>query len=83
MEIDAATFRSFDTNGDGKVSLKEFDENLHDKTREKLEEALQGGFVFDKEKWEASLERHSVLDAQQSAAATKVQSLQRGKNARR
>ena len=58
FELDEKTFQSFDTNGDGKVSLAEFDANLHPKTRQKLEEKLNAGFVFDKAKWDASVERH-------------------------
>ena len=66
MEMDQAMFNSFDTNKDGKVSLKEFEENLHPKTRAKIEAQLNNGWVFDAAKWQASLDRHA---ADGSAAA--------------
>jgi calcium-binding protein CML len=59
MVVDQATFDSFDTNGDGKVSLPEFEENLLPKTRAKIEEKLNMGWKFDHAKWAASLARHS------------------------
>ena len=58
MEVDEAMFKSFDTNGDGFVDLKEFQENLLPKTRKKIEQKLESGSTFDKEKWDASVERH-------------------------
>ena len=58
LEIDQAMFNSFDTNGDGSVTLSEFEANLNPKTRKKIEEALDAGWFFDKEKWEASVARH-------------------------
>ena len=58
LEIDEKTFKSFDTNGDGYVSLEEFQQNLKPKTRKKIEQKLEGGWKFDKEKWDASIERH-------------------------
>eukprot|EP00964_Phaeocystis_antarctica_P107099 scaffold71866_cov54-Phaeocystis_antarctica.AAC.1 len=62
FELDQATFDAFDTNKDGKVSLAEFEENLHAKTREALEKQLGAGWVFDKAKWAASKERHSKIN---------------------
>ena len=35
----------------GKITMNEFDANLHPKTREKLEKKLAEGFVFDEVKW--------------------------------
>ena len=58
MEIDKAMFDSFDTNGDGFVSLVEFQEGLLPKTRKKIVDKLEAGWKFDKEKWDASVERH-------------------------
>ena len=46
-------FASFDYDGDGKVTINEFDANLKDKTRTAIEEKLKSGFVFDKAKWQA------------------------------
>ena len=54
----AAVLASLDTNGDGNISLAEFQENLLPKTRKKIEMKLEAGWTFDKEKWEASLARH-------------------------
>ena len=34
----------------------QFDANLHEKTRAKIEEKLAAGFVFDAEKWKAGAE---------------------------
>ena len=53
-----AMFKSFDSNGDGFVTLEEFQENLLPKTRRKIEMKLKEGWTFDKEKWQASLDRH-------------------------
>lgn len=58
MEIDVAMFKSFDSNGDGFVTLEEFEHNLHSKTRKKIEEKLDSGWKFDAEKWAASVARH-------------------------
>jgi len=62
MSIDQAMFDSFDTNGDGVVSLAELNENLKPKTRAKIEQKLDEGWVFDQAKWEASIARHSRWD---------------------
>jgi len=58
MEIDKAMFDSFDTNGDGFVTLVEFQEGLLPKTRKKIVDKLEGGWTFDKTKWDESVERH-------------------------
>jgi len=42
------------SNGDGKVSLEEFDAGLHPKTRQMLEAKLDNGFNFDPAKWAES-----------------------------
>merc|ERR1712232_860516 len=47
-------FKSFDANGDGKVSLEEFEAGLHPKTRQMLEAKLDNGFNFDPVKWAES-----------------------------
>merc|ERR1719222_1799090 len=54
VEVTDEIFQSFDTNGDGKISLEEFEANLHPKTRKMLEAKLDNGFNFDPEKWAAS-----------------------------
>ena len=48
----------FDTNGDGKVSLEEFEKNLKPRTREKIEALLDAGWKFDAKLWLESQERH-------------------------
>ena len=45
--------------GDGFVDPVEFDRGLLPQTRRKIEEKLDGGWTFDKEKWEASIARHA------------------------
>ena len=45
-------------NGDGFVSLEEFQENLKPKTRKKIEQKLEAGWKFDAEAWAASQARH-------------------------
>merc|ERR1740130_2312333 len=62
MDMDHATFKSFDTNGDGVISMEELDKGLKPKTRRKIELLLEGGWVFDKEKWDASVARHNKYD---------------------
>jgi len=62
LEVDEEMFKSFDTNGDGKVSLEEFEANLKPKTRAKIEEKLNGNWVFDAARWEASQTKHMAED---------------------
>jgi len=72
VEIDEAMFSSFDTNGDGVVSLKEFEDNLHEKTRQKIVDKLDSGWTFDPAKWEESQARHAGDDAFDPSKATLV-----------
>ena len=58
MKIDEKMFKSFDSNGDGVISLEEFEANLDPKTRKKIEDQLDAGWKFDAELWAASQERH-------------------------
>ena len=51
-------FKSFDTNGDGFVDLKELEEGLQPKTRKKIEEKLDAGWKFDKPRWDESVACH-------------------------
>jgi len=62
MDMDKAMFKSFDTNGDGYVTLEEFQANLKPKTRKKIEQKLEAGWTFDKEAWDASVARHKKWD---------------------
>ena len=39
--------------------MAEFNAALHPKTRQAIEKALDGGWTFDKAKWDASVERHA------------------------
>jgi len=59
MDVDKAMFKSFDTNGDGYVDVKEFEDNLKPKTRKKIEEKLDAGWKFDEAKWKESQARHA------------------------
>ena len=59
FELDEFTFKSMDANGDGKISLEEFQNNMPLPLREKLNEAVAGGWQFDEEKWKESLARHA------------------------
>jgi calcium-binding protein CML len=65
MEMDKEMFKSFDTNGDGYVSMEEFDKNLKPKTRRKIENILEAGWTFDKAAWDASVARHKKYDMKQ------------------
>ena len=51
LDMDMRMFRMLDTNGDGRINLEEFEENLPDEVRAKLEEKLDAGWTFDAEKW--------------------------------
>lgn len=62
MEMDKAMFKSFDTNGDGSITIEEFEENLKPKTRKKIEQKLEEGWKFDAEAWAASVARHKKYD---------------------
>lgn len=46
-------------NGDGVVSMAEFEANLKPKTRAAIEAKLNEGWVFDKARWDASVARHA------------------------
>merc|ERR1740117_1085574 len=67
--MDHAMFKSFDTNGDGLISMEELDANLKPKTRRKVEMLLEGGWVFNKEEWEASIARHNKYDIKEISRA--------------
>jgi Ca2+-binding EF-hand superfamily protein len=58
MEMDKAMFKSFDTDGDGLVDMDELDAGLKPKTRRKIELLLEGGWTFDKKRWDESVARH-------------------------
>ena len=47
------------TNGDGQVTLAEFQANLKPSTRKKIEQRLDSGWKFDAAKWAASQARHA------------------------
>ena len=61
-DVDQAMFNSFDKNGDGKIQLTEFESEMHEKTRKKIEGLLDAGWKFDPEAWKASQERHGRWD---------------------
>jgi len=61
-DMDKATFKSFDTDKDGYVDMKEIDANMNDKLRAKIEKKIEMGWEFDKEKWDASVKRHKKWD---------------------
>ena len=62
--VEAATFlQLFDANGDGKISLEEFEKNMPVPLRKTLDEVLANGWTFDDDKWAASMERHASDDA--------------------
>lgn len=58
-ELDQMTFKAMDINGDGKVSLEEFENSMPEPLRETLNEVITSGWKFDEEKWKASLARHA------------------------
>jgi len=47
LEVTDDIFASFDHDQNGLISIQEFDANLHEKTRAKIEEKLAAGFTFD------------------------------------
>jgi hypothetical protein len=57
-DLDIMTFKAIDSNGDGKISLQEFETNMPQPLRDALDEAYANGWEFDPEKWQASLDRH-------------------------
>jgi len=63
IEVSEDIFKSFDTNGDGSVSLEEFEANLHPKTRKMLEAKLDNGFNFDPVKWAESAPKMDLSKA--------------------
>ena len=58
-DVDQEMFNSFDTNGDGKIQLQEFEDNMKPRTRAKIEGLLNAGWQFDPELWSKSQERHA------------------------
>ena len=64
-------FASFDHDKDGKITLNEFDANLHPKTLKMLEEKLAAGFVFDADKWAAG-KRYNTLRESPAGAKYKL-----------
>jgi calcium-binding protein CML len=62
LEMDIAMFKSFDSNGDGFVDLKELEAGLKPKTRRKIEQKCDAGWKFDRPTWEASVARHARWD---------------------
>ena len=69
FELDKMTFKAMDENGDGMLSLEEFEENMPLPLREALNKALAGGWAFDEERWKASLERHAADDPFETSKA--------------
>ena len=57
------------TNGDGKISVEEFEKNLKPRTRAKIEELLDAGWKFDEKLWLESQERHKDDPAFDAAKA--------------
>jgi len=62
-EVDKMTFDSFDANKDGVISLEEFEKNMPEALRAKLNEVIAGGWEFDEEKWAESMKRHANDEA--------------------
>ena len=62
LEMDEAMFKTFDTNGDGVVSLQEFEANCPPAVRALIIEKLEGGWKFDPELWEESMNRHRTVN---------------------
>jgi len=58
-ELDQMMFQAFDENGDGKVSLEEFEHNMPDALREILDHIVESGWEFNPALWEASMARHA------------------------
>ena len=63
-DLDEFTFKQMDKNGDGKLTIEEFDAYLPLALRAKLEAKLDAGWKFDEEKWKASQERHAKWNMQ-------------------
>ena len=49
-ELDEMCFHAMDSDGDGMISLDEFENNMPTSLRIKLDEVIGGGWVFDEEK---------------------------------
>jgi Ca2+-binding EF-hand superfamily protein len=62
LEMDEAMFKTFDTNGDGVVSLQEFEANCPPAVRALIIEKLEGGWKFDPELWKESMNRHRTVN---------------------
>ena len=58
-QLDEFTFNLMDKNGDGVLTVEEFDAFLPLALRAKIEAKLDAGWKFDEEKWKASQERHA------------------------
>lgn len=59
LELDAQMFKQMDTDGNGMIDVIEFENNLPDDVREKLEEKLNGGWEFDPQLWAESQARNA------------------------